>query len=144
MPLRQHDRRARGLDGGLLRHDLALAPHRGAQLRQRGFERLDFCGGGTQIRAPFVHDLARHAADLHQFLVALQVDLDSIARGLLVGEIGLRLLDLGELAARLQVGKLLFGLTELPLDLIERRPVVGIILVEQGRPDRDGAAALDI
>jgi len=60
--------------------------HRRCEMHQDAyiFQRLNLGGGGAQIRAPFVHDLPRHAADLHQFLIAFEVDLDLVPRRLLI------------------------------------------------------------
>ena len=83
------------------------------------------------------------AFGLHQHLVALEIGLDLVARGLGVGEIGFGLLDLGRLAAGLEIGELLLGLPELPRRLLAGGAVGGVVLLEQRRAGRDLGAAPD-
>jgi hypothetical protein len=129
-PLRHDDRRAQGFHELQLRLDLALSSHRGAHLRQRGFEPLHPGKGGTQVGALVFDQLLRHASVLYQLLVALEVGLELVAGRVGIGQVGFGLLDFGRLAAGLKVGKLLLGLLELACGLVMGRPVVGVVLVE--------------
>ncbi len=66
----------------LLRLDLALAPERRAHLGRRRFEALDLGIGRAQVGALLVDELDRHRVRFHQGLVAPEIGLDLVARGL--------------------------------------------------------------
>ena len=67
-----------------------------------------------------------------------------VARRLGVGEVGLRLFDLGRLAAALEIGELVLGLREQPGGLIGRGAIVGVVLIEQRRAFDDPVAPRDV
>jgi hypothetical protein len=142
-PLQHVDRCARRLGGRLLRLDLALASKRRTHLCHRRFEALDLGNGRAQVGALLVDELDGHRVRFHQGLVAPEIGLDLVARGLGVRQIGFRLLDFGQLAAGLEIGELLLGLPELPRSLLLGGPIGGVVLFEQGRAGSDLRAALD-
>ena len=134
-------RGVRGLNGRLLRPDLALAAERRAHLGERRLEALDLGGGGAQIGALLVDELLGDGVGPYQCLVALEVGLDLVAGRLGVREISLGLVNLGRLAARLEIGELLLGLAKLPRRLLAGGEVGGVVLLEQRRARRHLGAA---
>jgi hypothetical protein len=139
--LRHHDRGPQGLHHRLLRLDLALPPHWGTHLGERGFETLHLGIGRAQIGALLLDELLGCREGLHEGFGAPQIGLDLVARRLGIREARLGLLDLGRLAGGLEIGELLFGLLELPRGLVARRNIGGVVLVEQRRARRDPRAA---
>ena len=64
-----------------------------------------------------------------------------VARGLRVAQVGLRLLDLGGLCGRQDVGELVVGLLQKPARLVDRGSIVGVVLIEQRLTFYDAVAA---
>lgn len=143
-PLRHGECGARGLHRRRLRFDLTLAPHRRAQLFERCLQRPHFGFARTKVCAFLVHKLCGRRAGLQQGLVARQIALRFVARRFGVGEIGFSLPNFGRLAAGLEVGELIFGLRQLARDLFARRPIVGVVLIEQRRAFGDLIATRDM
>ena len=101
-------------DEGLLCLDLALAPDRGAQLRQRRLEACDLGDWPSAGRRAAARRAASMAPPVFsRSSLRLRSDCDLVASRLGVGEIGLGLLDFGRLAAGLEIGELRFRLVEL-------------------------------
>jgi hypothetical protein len=112
-------------------------------LRHRGLQSLHPGLGRAEIGGLLIDDLGGRGAALEQRLIACEVAAILVARGLGVGEIGLRLQDFGRLAAGVEVGELVLGLRELPRDLLGGGAIVGVVLVEQRRALGDPVAARD-
>ena len=82
--------------------------------------------------------------DFSSARAAPQILLRPVARRLGVAQIGLGLLDLGRLGGREQIGELAARLLQEPARLIDRRPVVGLVLLEQRLALGDPVAARDM
>ena len=129
LPLRLRQPGACLLHHGALRGDLVLAPGRRLHLRELRIGCLGARDGRGQVGALLIHRLAAGGAGAQQLLVAREVLGDAIPGREQIGQIGLRLGDLGVAAAGLQVGEPRLRLRQLAGRRIARR---------QRRPHRPG------
>jgi hypothetical protein len=92
---------------------------------------LNPCRCGPEIRTRLIEALLGRGTRGGEFLGSRQIELSAIAGGPGVGKICFCLSDFGLLAARFEVGELLFGLPQLTDCLIPRCTIGRIVLGEQ-------------
>ena len=143
-PFGDFERGLRGAHGRLLGFDLLGAAIRRAGLRQRRFERRDLRGRRAEIGPALIERFRRHGAGAGEEFAAIEVGFGARQRGPGVGQIRLRLFDLGRLAGRLQIGELLLRLVHLPHSLIAGRAICRVVLGKQRRTRGDLIAARNI
>jgi hypothetical protein len=80
------------------------------------------------VRSTLIDGLRRGVSGLQQRLVALEVRPRPCQGRAGIGQVGLRLCDLGRLARRFEIGQLLLGLGELARRLVAGGAFVRVVL----------------